>query len=166
VGWKGFIHDPFLDGSFQLNPSLKLARKLLLDIANLRLTYGTGFLDTVLDQFYANAVSWVAIGARTTESQVHRELASGLSMPVEFKNRTDGDVQTAIDAIRAAAYPHWFPSLTKEGAPALLGTSGNPYGHIVLRGGTQTGSNYDSECVSAAVNGLIKAGLPDRIMVN
>ena len=166
VGWKGLINDPFLDGSFQINPGLKLARKLLLDIANLKLPVGTEFLDTILGQFYADAVSWGAIGARTTESQVHRELASGLSMPVGFKNRTDGDIQAAIDAIRASAHPHWFPSLTKEGAPAVLGTSGNPYCHLVLRGGKHTGTNYDVASVEKAANALTDAGLPDRIMLD
>jgi 3-deoxy-7-phosphoheptulonate synthase len=166
VGWKGLINDPYLDGSFQINPGLRLARKLLLDIAELKLPVGTEFLDTVLGQFYADVVSWGAIGARTTESQVHRELASGLSMPVGFKNRTDGDIQTAIDAIRASAHPHWFPSLTKEGAPAVLGTSGNPYCHLVLRGGKQTGTNYDAESVHAAANALADKGLPERIMLD
>ena len=166
VGWKGLINDPFLDGSFQINPGLRLARKLLLDIAALGLPSGTEFLDTVLGQFYADIISWGAIGARTTESQVHRELASGLSMPVGFKNRTDGDIQTAIDAIRAAAHPHWFPSLTKEGAPAVLGTSGNPFCHLVLRGGSETGPNYAADRVEAAADRLSRAGLPPRLMVD
>ena len=166
VGWKGLINDPFLDGSFQINPGLRLARKLLLDIAALGLPSGTECLDTVLGQFYADIVSWGAIGARTTESQVHRELASGLSMPVGFKNRTDGDIQTAIDAIRAAAYPHWFPSLTKEGAPAVLGTSGNPFCHLVLRGGSETGPNFAADRVEAAADRLSRADLPPRLMVD
>jgi len=166
VGWKGLINDPFLDGSFQINPGLKMARKLLLDITAMGLPVATEFLDTILGQFYADLISWGAIGARTTESQVHRELASGLSMPVGFKNGTDGNIQMAIDAIRAAAHPHWFPSLTKEGAPAVLGTSGNPFGHLVLRGGTQTGTNFDAGSVAETVTSLEKAGLPGRVIVD
>ena len=120
VGWKGLINDPDLDGSFRINKGLRLARGLLLDVARVGLPAGTEFLDTILGQYFADLVSWGAIGARTTESQIHREMASGLSMPVGFKNRSDGDVQVAIDAIQAARSQHWFPSLTKEGAPAIL----------------------------------------------
>jgi len=166
VGWKGLINDPDLDGTFRINQGLRLARKLLLDVAALGMPAGTEFLDTTLGQFYADLVSWGAIGARTTESQVHRELASGLSMPVGFKNRTDGDIQVAVDAVRAASVPHWFPSLTKEGAPAILETSGNDRCHVVLRGGTLTGPNYTPERVKFVATALAEAGLPRAIMVD
>ena len=126
VGWKGLINDPTRDGSYQINHGLRLGRKLLIEVAAKGLPVATEFLDTTLGQFYADAISWGAIGARTVESQVHRELASGLSMPVGFKNRTDGNLQVAVDAIRSAAQPHWFPTLTREGAPAIMGTAGNP----------------------------------------
>jgi 3-deoxy-7-phosphoheptulonate synthase len=165
VGWKGLINDPFLDGSFEINTGLRLARKLLIDIVALGVPVGTEFLDTTLGQYYADLVSWGAIGARTVESQVHRELASGLSMPVGFKNRTDGDVQVAVDAIRSARHAHWFPSLTREGAPAVLGTSGNEHTHLVLRGGTR-GPNYSSAEVRAAAALLERGGLLPRIMVD
>lgn len=165
VGWKGLINDPLLDGSFQINMGLRLARKLLIDIVSLGVPVGTEFLDTTLGQYYADLVSWGAIGARTVESQVHRELASGLSMPVGFKNRTDGDVQVAVDAIRSARHAHWFPSLTREGAPAVLGTSGNEHTHLVLRGGTR-GPNYSSPEVRAASAMLERGGLQARIMVD
>ena len=166
VGWKGLINDPDLDGTFRINKGLRLARKLLLDIAALGMPAGTEFLDTTLGQFYADLVSWGAIGARTTESQVHRELASGLSMPVGFKNRTDGDIQVAVDAIRAAGVPHWFPSLTKEGAPAILETSGNDRCHVVLRGGKLTGPNYTPEQLKLVATALADAGLPQVIMID
>jgi 3-deoxy-7-phosphoheptulonate synthase len=165
VGWKGLINDPFLDGSFQINTGLRLARKLMLAIVNLGLPVATEFLDTTIGQYYADLVSWGAIGARTVESQVHRELASGLSMPVGFKNRTDGDVQVAIDAIRAAQHPHWFPSLTREGAPAIMGTAGNADAHLVLRGGSR-GPNYASEHIRAAAGLLQKNKLPPHLMVD
>jgi 3-deoxy-7-phosphoheptulonate synthase len=165
TGWKGLINDPFLDGSFQINAGLRLARKLLLDVTALGLPVGTEFLDTTLGQFYADAVAWGAIGARTVESQVHRELASGLSMPVGFKNRTDGDVQVAIDAIRSARQPHWFPSLTIAGAPAVLGTTGNEHTHLVLRGGSR-GPNFAAEHVRAAAEKLRHAQLPPHLMVD
>lgn len=165
VGWKGLINDPFLDGSFQINAGLRLARKLLLDVVALGLPIANEFLDTTLGQYYADIVSWGAIGARTVESQVHRELASGLSMPVGFKNRTDGDVQVAIDAIRSARHPHWFPSLTREGAPAFMGTVGNPTGHLVLRGGSR-GPNFSREHVRAAAELLAKNALPPGILVD
>ena len=158
IGWKGLINDPDLDGSFQINKGLRLARRLMVDLAALRLPVATEFLDTTLGQYYAELVSWGGIGARTVESQVHRELASGLSMPVGFKNRTDGDVQVAVDAICSARHPHWFPSLTKDGAPAVLGTSGNEHAHLVLRGGTR-GPNYTAEDVRAAAELLRTAGL-------
>jgi 3-deoxy-7-phosphoheptulonate synthase len=165
VGWKGLINDPFLDGSFQINAGLRMARKLMLDVVTLGVPVGTEFLDTTLGQYYADLVSWGAIGARTVESQVHRELASGLSMPVGFKNRTDGDIQVAVDAIRTARHPHWFPSLTREGAPAVLGTAGNEHAHLVLRGGT-LGPNYAAEQIAGATALLQKNTLPPHVMVD
>ena len=166
VGWKGLINDPGLDGSFQINRGLRLARKLLLDITEAGLPIATEFLDTTLGQYYADLVSWGAIGARTTESQIHRELASGLSMPVGFKNRTDGDLQVAVDAILSAGHPHCFPSLTHEGAPAVLTTSGNEHTHLVLRGGSRSGPNFDAAHVAEAVALLQKAGALQAVLVD
>jgi 3-deoxy-7-phosphoheptulonate synthase len=166
VGWKGLINDPGLDGSFQINCGLRLARQLLLDVAAVGLPAGTEFLDTIIGQYYADIVSWGCIGARTVESQVHRELASGLSMPVGIKNRTDGDLGVAIDAIRAARHPHWFPSLTKDGAPAVLGTTGNRATHLVMRGGSRTGPAYDTAAIAAAARQLRAAKLPPIVMVD
>ena len=166
VGWKGLINDPHLDGSFQVNTGLRLARKLMLDINAAGLPIATEFLDTTLGQYYADLVSWAAIGARTTESQIHRELASGLSMPVGFKNRTDGDMRVAVDAIVSARHPHCFPSLTREGAPAVLATTGNPEGHLVLRGGSRTGPNYDRESIHQAVTLLREAGALPVVLVD
>ena len=165
VGWKGLINDPFLDHSFQINSGLRLARKLMLGVVNLGLPVATEFLDTTIGQYYADLVSWGAIGARTVESQVHRELASGLSMPVGFKNRTDGDVQVAIEAIRSARHPHWFPSLTREGAPAIMGTAGNEHAHLVLRGGSR-GPNFSTEHVQAAAGLLRRHELAPHLMVD
>jgi 3-deoxy-7-phosphoheptulonate synthase len=165
IGWKGLINDPRLDDTFQIDVGLRLARQLMRDVVNLGLPVATEFLDTTLGQYYADLVAWGAIGARTVESQVHRELASGLSMPVGFKNRTDGDVQSAIDAIRAARHPHWFPSLTREGAPAVLGTTGNDHTHLVLRGGT-AGPNFSTAHVRDAVASLRKHNLPERLMID
>jgi 3-deoxy-7-phosphoheptulonate synthase len=165
VGWKGLINDPHLDGSYQINSGLRVARKLMRDIVALGLPVGTEFLDTTLGQYYADLVSWGAIGARTVESQVHRELASGLSMPVGFKNRTDGDVQVAVDAIRSARHPHWFPSLTREGAPAVMGTAGNEHAHIVLRGGTR-GPNFSANDVRQATALLREHELPAHVMID
>jgi 3-deoxy-7-phosphoheptulonate synthase len=139
---------------------------LLADIVKLGVSAGTEFLDTTFGQFYADLISWGAIGARTAESQVHRELASGLSMPVGIKNRTDGNVQVAVDAIQAARRRHLFPSLTKEGAPAILETSGNPYAHLVLRGGSETGPNFSDASIRYAVQLLRAAGLPEALMVD
>jgi 3-deoxy-7-phosphoheptulonate synthase len=164
-GWKGLINDPFLDNSYQINTGLRLARKVMRDIVALGLPVGTEFLDTTLGQYYADLVSWGAIGARTVESQVHRELASGLSMPVGFKNRTDGDVRVAVDAIRSARRSHWFPSLTREGAPAVLGTSGNEHAHVVLRGGSR-GPNYGAAAVHEATEQLREHGLPAHLMID
>jgi 3-deoxy-7-phosphoheptulonate synthase len=165
MGWKGLVNDPFLDDTFQINMGLRFARRLMLNIVDLGLPVATEFLDTTLGQYYADLVSWGAIGARTVESQVHRELASGLSMPVGFKNRTDGEVQVAVDAIRASRHPHWFPSLTREGAPAIMGTAGNEHAHLVLRGGTSA-PNYSAEHVRAATELLRKNSLPPYLMVD
>ncbi|HYP17025.1 MAG TPA: 3-deoxy-7-phosphoheptulonate synthase [Opitutus sp.] len=164
-GWKGLINDPARDGSHDINRGLRLARTLLRDVIALGLPVGTEFLDTIFGQYYAELVAWGAIGARTVESQVHRQLASGLSMPVGFKNRTDGDIQVAVDAIRSARLPHWFPSLTREGLPAVMGTTGNEHGHLVLRGGT-SGPNYTREHVRAAKSLLRSAGLVPRVMID
>lgn len=165
VGWKGLINDPDRDGSYQINRGLRLARELMVDITALGLPVATEFLDTTLGQYYADLVSWGAIGARTVESQVHRELASGLSMPVGFKNRTDGDLQMAIDAIRSARHPHWFPSLTREGAPAVMGTTGNEHSHLVLRGGTR-GPNFSAEHLRNATALLRENQLAPHLMVD
>ena len=165
AGWKGLINDPYRDGSYDIHHGLRLARRLMLDVTALGLPIGTEFLDTTLGQYYAELVAWGAIGARTVESQVHRELASGLSMPVGFKNRTDGDVQVAVDAIRSAQQPHWFPSLTRDGVPAVMGTSGNEFGHLVLRGGSR-GPNYSAADVEAAMALLRKYQLSTRLMVD
>src|SRR6266581_2694457 len=166
IGWKGLINDPDLDGSYHINKGLRTARRLLADIAELGLPAATEFLDTTFGQFYTVLVSLLSIGARTAESQVHRELASGLSMPVGIKNRTDGNVQVAVEAILAARQGHLFPSLTKEGAPAIFETTGNPYCHLVLRGGSVTGPNFASEAVAAAVARLRAANLPEALMID
>jgi 3-deoxy-7-phosphoheptulonate synthase len=165
VGWKGLINDPGLDGSFDINRGLRLARGLLRDIAELGLPTGTEFLDTITPQYYADLVSWGAIGARTTESQVHRELASGLSVPVGFKNGTDGNVQIAIDAIRAARTQHHFLSVTKQGLSAIVTTRGNDACHVILRG-SSTGPNYDTASIAAVVAKLEAARLPGVVMID
>jgi 3-deoxy-7-phosphoheptulonate synthase len=165
VGWKGLINDPRLDGSFVINEGLHLARRLLLDFAELGLPAGCEFLDPISPQFTSDLVSWGAIGARTTESQVHRELASGLSMPVGFKNGTDGGVQIAIDAVRSAAHPHSFLGVTEQGLCAIVGTRGNPDCHVILRGG-QSGPNYDATSVQKTVAALRDAGLAQRLMID
>jgi 3-deoxy-7-phosphoheptulonate synthase len=165
VGWKGLINDPRLDGSFAINDGLGLARGLLLDLAKIGLPAGCEFLDTITPQFIADLVSWGAIGARTTESQVHRELASGLSMPVGFKNGTDGNVQIAVDAIRAAMHPHQFLSVTKQGLAAIVVTRGNNACHVILRGGHRR-PNYHAEDIEQTAKALVRAGLPPRIMVD
>lgn len=165
VGWKGLINDPERDGSYEINRGLRLARQLMVGVTALGLPIATEFLDTTLGQYYADLVSWGGIGARTVESQVHRELASGLSMPVGFKNRTDGDVQVAINAIQSARQSHWFPSLTREGVPAIMGTSGNEHAHLVLRGGSR-GPNFGAKDVAAATALLRKNGLPPHLMVD
>ncbi len=166
VGWKGLINDPRLDGSFRINDGLRTARRLLADLAAAGVPVGTEFLDTTVPQHIADLVSWGAIGARTTESQTHRELASGLSMPVGFKNATDGSVRVAVDAVLAARQPHWFPGTSKQGVSAILQTSGNDTCHIILRGGSRTGPNYDEKHVSEAAAMLAKEGLPTRLMVD
>jgi 3-deoxy-7-phosphoheptulonate synthase len=165
VGWKGLINDPRLDGSFAINDGLGLARGLLLGLAEMGLPAGCEFLDTITPQFIADLVSWGAIGARTTESQVHRELASGLSMPVGFKNGTDGNVQIAVDAIRAAMHPHQFLSVTKQGLAAIVVTRGNDACHVILRGGHRR-PNYHAEDIEQAAKALVRAGLPPRVMVD
>jgi len=166
VGWKGLINDPQLDGSFQINRGLHSARKALLDVAELGLPAATEFLDTTFGQYYADLVSFGAIGARTVESQIHRELASGLSMPVGFKNGTTGDTGVAIDAIRSASYSHWFPSLTHEGTPAILRSTGNPHSYLILRGGSQTGPNYSAGAVQSAAVALASHELPASLIVD
>ena len=164
VGWKGLINDPGLDSSYRVNVGLRTARRVLAHVIDNGLPAATEFLDTTLGQYYTDMISWGAIGARTVESQIHRELASGLSMPVGFKNRTDGDLQVAIDAIVAAREPHVFPSLTKEGAPALLETRGNPDGHLVLRGGSTP--NYDEQTLADARARLAATGTPAGLVVD
>jgi 3-deoxy-7-phosphoheptulonate synthase len=165
VGWKGLINDPHLDGSFAVNDGLHLARQLLLDVVALGLPAGCEFLDPITPQFIADAVTWGAIGARTTESQVHRNLTSGLSMPVGFKNGTGGDVQMAVDAMHAAAYPHQFMSVTEQGVAAIVVTHGNRDTHVILRGG-RSGPNYDADSVARALAALVTGGLPPRVMID
>jgi 3-deoxy-7-phosphoheptulonate synthase len=164
VGWKGLINDPDLDGSFQINKGLRLARQFLMEVNELGLPAGNEFLDMISPQYYADLVSWGAIGARTTESQVHRELASGLSCPVGFKNGTDGNVKIAVDALKAACTPHHFLSVTKEGHSAIVSTNGNEDCHIILRGGKHP--NYDAGSVDAAAKELAAAGLEQRLMID
>ena len=164
VGWKGLINDPQLDGSFRINDGLRVARQLLLELNELGVPAGSEFLDMITPQYIADLVSWGAIGARTTESQVHRELASGLSCPVGFKNGTDGNVRIAMDAIRAAQAPHHFLSVTKDGHSAIVSTTGNEDCHVILRGGRHP--NYDAANVDAAAKSLAEAGIPARIMID
>ncbi|MDX1732920.1 MAG: 3-deoxy-7-phosphoheptulonate synthase [Halioglobus sp.] len=164
VGWKGLINDPDLNGTFQINKGLHLARQLLLDLGDMGLPAGTEYLDLISPQYIADLVSWGAIGARTTESQTHRELASGLSCPVGFKNATNGDMQVAIDAIQSASRPHHFLSVTKQGHSAIFQTSGNEDCHIILRGGQR--ANYDMFSVEDAAALLRKSDLDSRIMID
>ncbi len=164
VGWKGLINDPQLDNSFRINEGLRLARGLLLEINDMGLPCATEFLDTITPQYTADLISWGAIGARTTESQVHRELASGLSCPVGFKNGTDGNVRIAIDAIRAAQSPHHFLSVTKGGHSAIVSTAGNEDCHVILRGGMEP--NYDAAHVDAAAKEIASAALAARLMID
>jgi 3-deoxy-7-phosphoheptulonate synthase len=165
VGWKGLINDPYLDGSFACNDGLRIARRLLLDLVALDLPVGCEFLDPISPQYISDVVAWGAIGARTTESQVHRQLASGLSMPVGFKNGTDGDIQIALDAVRAAASPHSFFGVTEDGLAAIVSTRGNPDCHVILRGG-QAGPNYDASSVQQTLKRLRSAGLHPSVMID
>ncbi|CAN1521801.1 MAG: 3-deoxy-7-phosphoheptulonate synthase [Sulfuritalea sp.] len=164
VGWKGLINDPHLDGSYQINEGLEIARKFLLDVNELGMPAGAEFLDMITPQYTADLVSWGAIGARTTESQVHRELTSGLSCPVGFKNGTDSGVRVAIDAIKTASSPHHFLSVTKEGQSAIFSTTGNEDCHVILRGGKKP--NYDKDSVNEACESLSAAGLPAILMID
>jgi len=165
VGWKGMINDPHLDGSYDINTGLRRARGLLLDLAREGMPTATELLDPVVPQYIADLISWTAIGARTTESQTHREMASGLSMPVGYKNGTDGSASIAINAMQASARPHHFLGINGEGHASIVSTTGNPHGHLVLRGGNG-GSNYHLEAVQAAASELSKAGLKERLMVD
>ena len=165
VGWKGMINDPHLDGSYDINTGLRRARGLLLDLAREGMPTATELLDPVVPQYIADLISWTAIGARTTESQTHREMASGLSMPVGYKNGTDGSASIAINAMQASARPHHFLGINGEGHASIVSTTGNPHGHLVLRGGNG-GSNYHVEAVQAAASELSKAGLKERLMVD
>ena len=165
VGWKGYINDPKLDESYDINRGLRLARQLLFKLADMQVATGTEFLDTISPQYVADLVTWGAIGARTVESQVHRELASGLSMPVGFKNGTGGSIDIAIDAIRAAAHSHSFLSVTKQGVAAIVRTAGNDTCHIILRGG-KSGPNYSAETIAEVSSKLEKAKLVPTIMVD
>ena len=164
VGWKGLINDPHMNHSYAINEGVRLARRLLSDINDLGLPAATEFLDMITPQYIADLVSWGAIGARTTESQVHRELASGLSCPVGFKNGTDGNVKIAIDAIKAAQAPHHFLSVTKAGHSAIVSTYGNEDCHLILRGGKQP--NYDKESIDLACNEMLASGLPGKVMID
>jgi 3-deoxy-7-phosphoheptulonate synthase len=164
VGWKGLINDPYMDNSFRINDGLRMARELLLNINELGLPAGTEFLDVISPQYVADLISWGAIGARTTESQVHRELASGLSCPVGFKNGTDGNIKIAVDAIKAASQPHHFLSVTKGGHSAIVSTGGNEDCHIILRGGKAP--NYDAASVEAACKDIAANGLASRLMID
>jgi len=165
VGWKGLINDPHLDGSFDINHGLRVARRLLLDLANQGLPAGTEFLDTISPQYIADLIAWGAIGARTTESQIHRELASGLSMPVGFKNGTGGSIQIAIDAIQSSSHPHHFLSVTKQGVSAIVSTSGNESCHLILRGG-KSGPNYEKPFIDEAAAMLREQNLSESVMVD
>ena len=165
VGWKGLINDPDMDDSFHMEKGIRLARQLLLDLGESGLPTATEALDPIMPQYMGELITWTAIGARTTESQTHREMASGLSTPVGFKNGTDGSLKVAINALESARQPHHFLGINQDGSPAVFKTRGNPYGHVVLRGGSG-GPNYDVEHVEAASTALREAGLPDRIVVD
>jgi 3-deoxy-7-phosphoheptulonate synthase len=165
VGWKGLINDPNLDDSFDINQGLRVARGLLLDLANMGVPAGTEFLDTISPQYIADMIAWGAIGARTTESQIHRELASGLSMPVGFKNGTGGSIQIALDAIQSSSMPHHFLSVTKQGVSAIVSTAGNESCHLILRGG-KTGPNYEKPEVDAAATMLREQNLTESVMID
>ncbi len=165
IGWKGLINDPHLDGSCDIQAGLRIARKLLLQINEMGLPTATEFLDPTTPQYIADLLSWAAIGARTTESQTHREMASGLSMPVGFKNATDGGLQIAIDAMESSRHPHSFLGMDQDGRTCIVNTTGNRWGHIVMRGG-RTQTNYDPESIKQAATKLTQAGLPAEIMVD
>jgi 3-deoxy-7-phosphoheptulonate synthase len=165
LGWKGLINDPHLDGSGDVNEGLRTARALLLQVLGLGLPVGCEFLDPITPQYISDAVAWGAIGARTTESQIHRQLGSGLSMPIGFKNRTDGDIQVAVDAVRAAGARHAFAGIDDSGVPAIHHTTGNPDGHVILRGG-KGAPNYDDAGVEAALAKLRAEGLPERVVID
>ncbi|HXG47017.1 MAG TPA: 3-deoxy-7-phosphoheptulonate synthase [Methylomirabilota bacterium] len=165
IGWKGLINDPHLDGTYDIESGLKIARRLLLQITELGVPAATEFLDPIVPQYTADLVSWAAIGARTTESQTHREMASGLSMPIGFKNATDGSLQIALDAMLAARHPHSFLGLDQDGVTSIIRTTGNPDGHVVLRGG-RLRTNYDAESIAEAAAQLRKAGMPPVLMVD
>jgi 3-deoxy-7-phosphoheptulonate synthase len=165
TGWKGLINDPYLDGSCDVNAGLRIARTLLLQVLDLGLPIGCEFLDPITPQYISDTVAWGAIGARTTESQIHRQLGSGLSMPIGFKNRTDGNVQVAVDAVRAAGAAHAFAGIDDAGRPAILHTTGNPDGHVILRGG-RGAPNYGREEIGTVLQMLRSAGLPERLVVD
>jgi 3-deoxy-7-phosphoheptulonate synthase len=165
LGWKGLINDPYFDESFRISDGLRIARRLLLDLAEMRVPAGTEFLDMISPQYVSDLVSWGAIGARTTESQVHRQLASGLSCPVGFKNGTSGNVQIAIEAVLSANHPHTFLGTSETGQAAILLTSGNPDCHVILRGGRQI-TNYDAGSVASTAEQMKKAGVKPRIMID
>jgi len=165
VGWKGLINDPFLDGSYDMEEGLSLARRILLEITGMGIPAASEFLDPIVPQYTADLVSWAAIGARTTESQTHREMASGLSMPIGFKNSTDGSLQVAVDAMHAARHPHSFLGIDQEGCTAIVSAKGNPWGHIILRGGNKR-TNYDPASIEDAVGRLRAAKLPTGLMVD
>jgi 3-deoxy-7-phosphoheptulonate synthase len=165
VGWKGLINDPDMDDSCDMEKGIRAARRLLLDLAAMGIPTATEALDPVMPQYMGDLISWTAIGARTTESQTHREMASGLSTPVGFKNGTDGGLQVAVNALKSARQPHHFLGINQDGRPAVIHTKGNPYGHVVLRGGGGR-PNYDSVCVALCEKALKEAGLPARIVVD
>lgn len=166
IGWKGLINDPKLNNTFMINEGLETARKLLIDINALGLPTGTEFLDTIIPQYISDLISWAAIGARTTESQIHREMSSGLSMPIGFKNGTQGNIDVAIDALFAAKHSHHFLGVSSEGKAAIISTTGNPNCHIILRGGKKTGPNYNEASVTHTVSALQAKHLPPKIMVD
>lgn len=165
IGWKGLINDPYLNGSFNINKGLLYARQLLLDINQLGLPTGSEFLDTIIPQYISDLISWSAIGARTSESQIHRELASGLSMPVGFKNGTTGNIKIAVDGVYAAKNPHHFLGVTKEGIASIVSTRGNPCSHVILRGSNE-GPNYDLHSINQATNFLNDKSLHARVMID
>lgn len=165
IGWKGLINDPHLDNSYDINTGLRMARQLLLDLAHMNLPAATELLDPITPQYIADLITWTAIGARTTESQTHREMASGLSMPIGFKNNTDGSLQAAINAMLAAGQPHHFLGISHEGVASIVTTTGNPDSHLVLRGG-KSGPNYETKFVQAARDELAKKKLNPRMMVD